>query len=111
MITRKNYRKSCLMIGIFVVWFSCMLNAQSEKVDSEYAVVNTKNGPDKYKPLINLTIMLFEANKMDEALKAVKEARELATRYGDSAKIVKALRLEGQALRRIPRTKEVEETL
>ncbi len=91
---------------VTVILFACF-NAQSQdthKVDSLRNRLQTLKGLERYDDLYELTFESAGANDYKSSLSYISEAQEIAFKFGDSLKMVKAGRVKGQVLRRLDRT-------
>jgi len=102
--------KTFIFITLFVF---CCLNSfpQSSKIDSLKNQLEASHEVSKYDVLIALMQEYYRQNEINKSLEVCNAARALAFEIGDSAKIVRCGRNQGQILNRLERAKEASETL
>lgn len=84
--------------------------AQQSKIDSLEKVIQSKSGLETFEPLVDLFIQ-YAGKENDKAFRIIQRASEVALKFGDSAKIVRAQRITGQFLNKQDRSKEAIEVL
>jgi signal transduction histidine kinase len=97
--------KKPLWAGIILISICGTLSAQDNKIDSLKTLVESTTGLDSYDPLINLAIAYANVD-YNLSLETTIRANNVATQFGDSARMVKASRIIGQLLNRLDRSKE-----
>jgi signal transduction histidine kinase len=102
-------KKTGLLLVVLTL-FSSLLQGQHVKIDSLKTLLKSKEGIDRYDPLISL-VREYASIDNNTTLSYANEARRLAFEFGDSSKIVNSSRIIGQLLNRLDRTLEAEEIL
>jgi signal transduction histidine kinase/Tfp pilus assembly protein PilF len=100
--------RGLLLTGILLSGLSSF--SQQNKIDSLEALINEKQGIDKFDPLVSL-VRVYGAYDNAEALRVAERARSIAFQFGDSSRIVTSSRLVGQLLNRLDRNLEAEKVL
>jgi signal transduction histidine kinase len=96
-----------LLFGVLNVFVA---QAQQFKVDSLESVIASKEGMEKYDPLIEL-IIVYANHDFEKTMQVADRAYEVVLPYGDTAKIIRTQRIKGQMLNRLERPKEAIEIL
>lgn len=98
-------KRSLLFIVLASLHATTLLSQNQGKIDSLYAIVDKKDGLEKFEPLIDV-VREYARFDSEKALEVTGKARDLALEHGDSLKIVRAFRISGQLLIRNGSPKE-----
>lgn len=94
--------KTILLAGTLFFLISLKTHAQDlDGIDSLKNLAEKKNGLDKYDVLFDLGFEYYLAGDVEMALKEFQDAHAIALEFGDSVRIVRAVRIKFQMLRRL----------
>jgi|GEM_PF-5370195 len=103
-LSTQRLRAFFLSTALWLVFTS--VSSQSQTIDSLQKIIDARSGVGKWEPTYELAFSYLYINQLENCLKTISAALDIALKSSDTLKICKSTRVKAQILGKLNRTDE-----